>query len=412
MNGWFDPDKLEKVFFNLLSNAFKFTPDGGTILLQLVPHQDRVEIKVQDNGNGIKPELHEQIFKRFYQKVALSHVHVKSSGVGLALSKQMIELHHGKIKVESVVGQGATFVVTLPLGHAHLKAEEIANKEVVMMANAVEQSADEMTSFDLNEPEETSEILSAALPLLLIVEDNAEVRHYIQSIFRSAYRIATAADGKEGLALAKKVLPDLLISDVMMPHMDGNTLCNKTKTNLKTSHIPVILLTARTEQNFRIEGLENGADDYVTKPFHAEELRLRVRNLLQNRRNMREKFVRVMHFEPKEITVTSADEMFLHRVLEIAEKHIENPDFTAEQFAYELTVSRPLLFTKLKALTDQTPNNFMKTLRMKRAAQLLEQRKLNVSQVAYKVGFRDTRYFSKCFQQHFKKTPTEYVAER
>jgi signal transduction histidine kinase/DNA-binding response OmpR family regulator/streptogramin lyase len=403
---WFDADKLEKVFFNLLSNAFKFTPDGGEIVLQLKQYEGKVEIRVQDNGNGIKPELHGQIFKRFYEKVAVPHVNVKGSGIGLALSKQMIELHQGSIRVESELGRGATFVVELPLGRNHLKPEEIVETEAVFKKNGIVTNKD----FVLNELEESVATAPTDAPLLLIVEDNPEISAYLQHTFRTEYRLLTAPDGKTGLQLAKKHLPDLLLSDVMMPQMDGNTLCQKIKTDLKTSHIPVILLTARTEQAFKIEGLQTGADDYVTKPFYAEELRLRLRNLLQNRQKMREKFVRVLHFEPKEITVTSADEDFLQRALAIAEKHIEDADFTAEQFAYELAVSRPLLFTKLKALTDQTPNNFVKTLRLKRAAQLLAQRKLNVAEVAYKVGFRDTRYFSKCFQQQFQKTPSEYMA--
>lgn len=408
---WFDHEKLEKVFFNLLSNAFKFTPDGGAISFTINPKADRVEIIVRDNGNGIKPELNEQIFKRFYEKVAVSHSAIKGSGIGLALSKQMIELHHGKIWVESDIGQGAAFFVELPLGRAHLRDHEIAAEESAVVYHIAKPPVEMMRPPDYKWPNKPEENLNESAPFLLIVEDNQEVREYIQRIFQNIYRIAMAVDGKAGLTMAKKLLPDLIISDVMMPEMDGIQLCENLKTNIKTSHIPVILLTARTAQIFKNEGLETGADDYITKPFNPEELRLRVRNLIRARQTMREKFVRVMNFEPKEITVTSADEDFLKRAMEVAEQNIDNPNFTAEQFAYDLAVSRPLLFTKLKALTDQTPNNFMKTIRLKRAAQLLEQRKLNVAEVAYKVGFRDTRYFSKCFQKQFQKTPSEYMSE-
>lgn len=409
---WFDHDKLEKVFFNLLSNAFKFTPDGGSVSLEILQQKTQVEISVCDNGNGIKPELHEQIFKRFYEKINVSHSTIKGTGIGLALSRQMIELHHGDIRVESEVGQGAKFIVALPLGRKHLKDEEVAEKEIVAPNPVLEKALKTAKVPDFQWLDEPETELPTDAPVLLIVEDNEEVREYIQRIFQHSYRMILAVNGKEGLAFAKQHKPDLIISDVMMPEMDGTTMCGKLKTNIKTSHIPIILLTARTAQVFRLEGLETGADDYVTKPFNPEELRLRVRNLIQARQTLREKFVRVMNFEPKEITVTSADEDFLKRSMEIVEKHIENPSFTVEQFAYELAVSRPLLFTKLKALTDQTPNNFMKTIRLKRAAQLLEQRKLNVSEVAYKVGFRDTRYFSKCFQKQFQKTPTEYMSEQ
>ncbi len=398
---WYDADKLEKVFFNLLSNAFKFTPDGGSISLQVHKDNDRAVIAVEDTGNGIKPELHEQIFKRYYEKVATAQTGFKGSGIGLALSRQLVTLHHGDIRVQSEVGQGATFMVTLPLGCAHLQENEMAEAHPIQSAAKAVPVASVTTS-----PEPTSALSDA--PLLLLVEDNAEVRAYLSEIFRDNYRLRLASNGREGLAAAQKVQPDLVISDVMMPEMDGNELCRQLKTDITTSHIPVVLLTARAAQVFKIEGLEIGADDYITKPFSPEELRLRVRNLIQVRHQMRERFARVLNFEPREIAVTSADEDFLRRAMDVAERHIEHPGFTAEQFAYELAVSRPLLFTKLKALTNQTPNNFMKTIRLKRAAQLLRQRKLNVSEVAYKVGFRDTRYFSKCFQEQFQQTPSEY----
>ncbi len=407
---WFDHDKLEKVFFNLLSNAFKFTPDGGSITLQVEDKKNAVEISVKDTGEGIKPEWQEEVFKRFYEKVTNAQSTIKGSGIGLALSKQMIELHRGQIWVESEVGQGATFIVSIPLGKKHLKEEEIVAKENTTVPKVAPREAILAEATDVKWLDEAQTLPDDA-PRLLIVEDNAEVREYIQSIFQYSYSMITAENGKEGLILARKELPDLIICDVMMPEMDGTTMCQKLKTNIETSHIPIILLTARTAQMFKIEGLETGADDYVTKPFNPEELRLRVRNIIQTRQQMREKFVRVMNFEPKEITVTSADEDLLQRAKEIAENNIDNPNFTADQFAYELAVSRPLLFTKLKALTNQTPNNFMKTIRLKRAAQLLEQRKLNVSEVAYRVGFRDTRYFSKCFQKQFQKTPSEYMSD-
>ncbi|NRB53934.1 MAG: response regulator [Saprospiraceae bacterium] len=410
---WFDPEKLEKVVFNLLSNAFKFTPDQGEIKLEIDKKANTLLIRVSDSGNGIKEELHEQIFKRYYEKVAIPFSKWKGSGLGLALSKQMITLHHGKLWVESEVGQGATFFVEIPLGKEHFKQEELVDGQIALLP--LSPTIQENIALTPKKESSTSPSGSShpedEAPAILLVEDNIEILQYLEEVFQGTYRIATAADGREGLRKAAELNPDLIISDIMMPNMDGNTLCQKIKANIKTSHIPVILLTARAAQPFKNEGLETGADDYITKPFNPSELRLRVRNIIRTRKIIREKFVRVMNFEPKEVTVTSADEQFLRNALDIAEKHIEDSNFTAEQFAYELAVSRPLLFTKMKALTDQTPNNFMKTLRMKRAAQLLGQRKLNVSEVAYKVGFRDTRYFSKCFQKQFNKTPSEYMSD-
>ena len=406
---WFDPEKLEKVFFNLLSNAFKFTPNQGRITVEIHKKLDDVQISVSDNGNGIKQELHEQIFKRFYEKVAISAPLIKGAGIGLALSRQMAELHHGKLWVESEVGKGATFFVEIPLGKEHFQTHELSDNKFDPTIALAGINHSEIKSPDFSWLEESNEQAPADAPLILLVEDNEEVLQYIHSIFNNSYRIETATNGKEGLVKAKQLNPDLIISDIMMPEMDGMMMCEKVKSNIKTSHIPVILLTARSAQTFKNEGLQSGADGYVTKPFNPDELRLRARNIIRHRQTMREKFVRIVDLEPKEITVTSADEELLQRALEIAEENIDNVNFTVEQFAFALAVSRPLLFTKIKALTNQTPNNFMKTLRMKRAAQLLKTQKLNVSEVAYKVGYRDTRYFSKCFQKQFDQTPSEYL---
>ena len=406
---WFDYEKLENVFFNLLSNAFKFTPDRGVISVKIYKKEAAVQICVCDNGNGIKKELHKQIFKRYYEKVAVSSSIVKGSGIGLALSKEMVELHHGKLWVESEVGMGANFFVEIPLGNEHLSPEEIVDIEIPYKHVLANMHSPQIKTPDFTWLQETPDKSPTGAPLVLVVEDNVEVLQYIKSIFESHYKIVSASNGLEGMEKAKQLNPELIISDIMMPELDGIAMCEKLKLDVQTSHIPIILLTARSAQVFKNEGLDIGADDYITKPFNPTELRLRVKNIIQNRHKMRQKFVRVINLEPKEITVTSADEEFLIRALEIAEKHIDDSSFTTDQFAYELAVSRPLLFTKIKSLTSQTPNNFVKTLRIKRAAQLLETRKLNVSEVAYKVGFKDSRYFSKCFQKQFDQTPSEYM---
>ncbi|MEM6964036.1 MAG: two-component regulator propeller domain-containing protein [Bacteroidota bacterium] len=412
MDIWFDQDKLEKVFFNLLSNAFKFTPDGGKIVMRISQNHHHVEVQVQDNGVGVAPEYQAQIFKRFYEKSDSKHSNIKGTGIGLAISKQMVELHGGKIFVESnsetPTSSGATFIVQIPKGKAHFKdvttVEQPTQTETIKNYQPVTSTERDLAAPTLSEEKTVTE----AAPSLLIVEDNSEVRDYVQQIFANEYRITLAEDGQAGLEKAKRTLPDLIISDVMMPQMDGITFCRKLKSDFEISHIPIVLLTARTASLFKIEGLKTGADDYVTKPFHPEELRLRVRNIIQTRREAKERFARVLTFNPKEISITSADEIFLEKALRVVEKNMEHYDFKVNQFAFELAVSRPLLFTKLKALTGQTPNNFIKTIRLKRAAQLIKTKKLNISEVARKVGFKDPKYFRKCFKEQFKMSPSDF----
>ncbi|MEM6320775.1 MAG: two-component regulator propeller domain-containing protein [Bacteroidota bacterium] len=412
---WFDYDKLEKILFNLLSNAFKFSPDESEILVNIQSNLQSVTITVKDQGRGIPKALHEQIFQRFYESKVPIKRSFKGTGIGLAISKQMVELHSGNIQVESEKGHGATFIVNLPLGNQHFKPSEI----VATTEEAIKPIAKLSTN---NKPDFTSAktpipLVEASQPpkdalKLLIIEDNREVLQYIVSLFIKDYAIKTALNGKLGIKIATKFQPDLILSDIMMPEMDGIDFCTSIKKNLKTSHIPVILLTANVAQEVKIDGLAIGADDYITKPFDAKELKLRVKNLAHARINLRNKFSRILDLSPTEITVTSADEEFLKNAMDIVEKHIGNTSFGVVQFAHELAVSRPLLFTKLKAITNQTPNNFIKSIRLKRAVQLLKQKKINVSEVAYRVGFKDPRYFSKVFQKEFKRTPTQFMEQQ
>ncbi len=407
IEAWFDQDKLEKVFYNLLSNAFKFTPETESISMVISQTKRDIQIRIIDTGIGVEPEYRDQIFKRFYEKSNNKPSTIKGTGIGLSISKQMVELHNGDICVEepkSTLTKGTTFLVQIPKGNAHFNdTEDISNMENIGDYHPISASYQ-----DLSEPDDHHETTEAERSLLLVVEDNAEVRSYIKKIFLPDYDVITAENGLIGLQKAKAHLPQLIISDIMMPEMDGIALCSQLKKDIEISHIPVILLTARTASLFKIEGLETGADDYITKPFVPDELRLRVRNIIKTREKVRDKFIRVLNFDPNEISITSADEVFIEKALQVVEKEIDNHKFNVNQFAYDLAVSRPLLFTKLKALTGQTPNNFIKTIRLKRASQLLKTKKLNVSEVAYKVGFRDTKYFSRCFKEHFSQSPTEY----
>ncbi|MEL6925254.1 MAG: response regulator, partial [Bacteroidota bacterium] len=372
-----------------------------------------VSILVKDNGKGIDPAQHEQVFKRFYEKTEGSENMLKGLGIGLALSKEMIALHHGSIELESEAGAGACFIVRLLHGSQHFEDEEIIAKSsyatsVPSTVDLLQTTTDESMPTSQQPPAETNKVL----PKLLIVEDNPEMQQFVQRIFSDHYSIRLAPNGREGLKAVQEWAPNLVISDVMMPEMDGNELCHKIKSDVNISHIPVLLLTARNADNYKLQGLRLGADDYVTKPFSPEELRLRVKNLIHSREEIRSKFLRVVNIEAREITVTSADEDFLNRAINIAHEQMDNTNFAIDQFAHELAVSRPLLFTKLKALTGQTPNNFIKTIRLKQAAQLLSQNKLNVAEVAYRVGFRDPKYFSKCFQKQFGASPIQYSRQQ
>jgi signal transduction histidine kinase/ligand-binding sensor domain-containing protein/CheY-like chemotaxis protein len=403
---WYDADKLEKVVYNLLANAFKFTADGGTIDLRVKRMGTKAQVEVEDSGRGMTRELQAHIFKRFV-KGKDAHAD-QSSGIGLALTQQLVALHRGQIDLRSQPGIGSCFTVRLPLGKDHFDREDIqplGESSTYPGADGLAATLTEASfpAWSVAPPEDHT-----TAPLLLVVEDNHAVRDYLHQLFATHYRVLVAVDGEEGLTMARAQQPDLVISDVMMPRLDGVSMCSQLKSDIETSHLPVILLTARTGQMFRVEGLETGADAYVTKPFSPYELRLRVRNLLAARQATREKFATVLNLEPKQIAVTSADEDFLTRAIAAVEHYMGDPDFHVEEFARELAVSRPLLFTKLKGITSQTPNTFVKTLRLKRAAQLLTDSDLGVAEVAYQVGFRDARYFRRCFQQQFGHPPSTY----
>ncbi|MEO1804426.1 MAG: two-component regulator propeller domain-containing protein [Bacteroidota bacterium] len=408
---WYDRDKLEKVFYNFLSNAFKFTPRGGSISMAILDMPQEVQVKVCDSGPGIPVGTQQSIFERFYHQNPVKEAQQESSGIGLALSKQLVEMHGGTIDIANLPDSGACFTIHFSKGHNHFNPEELLSSfrdsEDIdgYFLKTVQDKASEKVD-PLTDLKQEGEQIS-----LLIVEDNEDVRSYIKEVFEPHFQIEEASNGREGLKKVKTSTPDLIISDVMMPEMDGIQMCHQLKSQLETSHIPIILLTARTGQIFRVQGIETGADAYITKPFSPYELKLQVKNLLELRNRIRQRFQSVLKLEPGEITVTSSDQAFITQAIEVVEKYMEDPDFLVETFARELAVSRPLLFTKMKAITNQTPNNFVKALRMKRSAQLLIQADWGVAEIAYQVGFRDARYFSKCFYKEFGMTPSEYRAK-
>ncbi len=420
---WFDQDMLEKVFFNLLSNAFKFTPNKGKITLrvcvglkdpeatdtQYTETGKYVKISVLDTGRGIADQHLKNIFDRYYSVQKANPKSERGIGIGLALSKELVQLHHGQIKVESELNKGTDFSVWLPTGNTHLKEDEMlvgfidSEHENHYQVPGRRQEQVQEAAADVNVNKES--------PLILIVEDNKSVKDFIQSLFSEEYQVLLASDGKEGLAMATTTIPDLIISDVMMPEMDGMELCRQLKTNEKTSHIPIILLTARTSLIYKTEGLETGADDYITKPFEPSLLLLRVKNLINLRKQLKKRSQGKLYLKPADITINSVDEIFLQKAMDLVEKHMDDSTYSVEDFSKDLAMSRVHLYRKLKALVGQSANEFIRTQRLQRAAQLLEKSQLRVAEVAYMVGFNDLKYFRGCFVKQFQVTPSQYASK-
>ncbi len=404
----FDPDKLEKILYNLLSNSFKYTDPHGKIdlsatVVAIGPSADppstarplpansayRLELTIHDNGIGISPKELPKIFERFYQSQDAGHVHRGGTGIGLALVKELVALHQGNITIESEPNQGTCFHVLLPL------------QPVAAVQTETHEPSDP-------EPGKTE---ASAKPLILLIEDNPDMSEYIRNDLSKIYRIVEARNGREGLSLATRHQPDLIISDVMMPVMDGIVFCRQCKNRTETSHIPIILLTARSSTVHKIEGLETGADDYITKPFHTKELEIRARNLIQSRRLLRERFTKQILIEPKEITITSTDEKFLRRAISLIESKLEDPEYDVESFSRDIGMSRVGLYYKLKALTDLSVQEFIFSMRLKRAAQLLKESGLTVTEVAYQVGFKDSSHFTKLFKKQFGMPPSVFMKQ-
>ncbi len=425
----FDAEKMEEVVCNLLSNAVKFTPPPGTITVSLraAPAEDRedretgekrfLDISVKDTGIGIPREQIPHVFDRFYQAGGNNNQHnkQKGTGIGLALTRELVTLHGGSIDLHSVEGEGTEFVIHLPTGPKHPEAEEIpaapgeepaAGLENRMAGLApVEEQKEKGAKHDT---EVLEEAVSQQRQVILVVEDNPDMRAFIKRSLEPFYSVIEAADGAEGIEKAGEHIPDLVVSDVMMPEADGYELCHTLKENVKTSHIPVILLTAKASDESRLEGLKTGADDYVSKPFNTHLLLARIENLIDLRRQLQEKIQRQLRLEPGEIAVPSIEETFLKELQEVIEKHLSDPGFNVEKLSKKLYMGRNTLYRKVMALTGEPPNHFIRSYRLKRAAQLLEAHFGNVTEVAMEVGFSSNAHFTKCFKEKFHRLPSTY----
>ncbi len=414
---WFDPDKIEKVISNLLSNAFKFTAEGGKVEL-LLCHVAQfngmgniLEIKVKDSGSGIAPEEQAKIFDRFYQAEAKMNTKGEGTGIGLALTHDLVELMHGRIEVQSKPGEGSTFCVHIPLGKDHLKEGEFTICEVDHEVETVpaEKSHHVAPGAEKSKIEPGHKHLSNSKPSILIVEDNPDILWLLSDKMQAEFSVFEAVDGSAGLKIAREHMPDVVVTDLMMPRMDGFELCNKLKNDIRTSHIPVIMLTAKTELTDKIYGLKIGADDYITKPFEIMEVLVRSRNLIEQRKRLRDKYMNEITMDPREVVVTSVDEKFLSQVMEIINNHMGDEDFDVSALCKDLNMSRSTLFRKLEALTNQSPVEFIRTMRLKRAAYLFSRKFGNVSEVALEVGFNNPSYFSRMFRKTFSTTPSLFM---
>jgi signal transduction histidine kinase/ligand-binding sensor domain-containing protein/DNA-binding response OmpR family regulator len=400
---YFDKDKIEKILFNLLSNAFKYTHDNGQVSIGLVYNEPVNEegdgtlaIAVKDTGIGIPADKQEKIFERFFQTDVPASMANQGTGIGLAITKEFVKLHNGIISVKSEPEQGTCFTVLLP-------AKKIY--EPAVRATAVPIAVQDMEAIMAEESKKTDKKKT-----VIIVEDNEDLRFYLKDNLKGQYHVEEAVNGKEGWEKIKLLNPDLVVSDIMMPLMDGIELARKIKTETQTAHIPIILLTAMGSEEKQLEGLKVGVNDYITKPFTFEILASRIRNLLAQQKLLQKKFQKQIEVNPAEITVTSVDEKFLKQALEAVEKQIDNPGFSVEDISRDMCMNRVTFYRKILSLTGKTPIEFIRSIRLKRAARLLEKSGLSVAEIAYEVGFNSPKVFTKFFKEEFKVLPSQYAA--
>ncbi len=399
----FDHDKIERILFNLLSNAFKFTPSGGHIsvllnLLQADTEHQSLEIKIIDTGIGISKEKQEKVFERFFQDDVPESLLNQGSGIGLSITREFVKMHGGEIKVESELNYGSCFIISLPVG--------IADDEIVLVpAEQPKQLLNKVSKPNTDLPE------SVKKPTILLVEDNDDLRFYLKDNLKHHFHIIEAANGKEGWQKTLALHPLLIVSDVNMPEMSGIDLCKKIKNDQRTAHIPLILLTALTESEDHLSGLESGANDYITKPFNFEILLSKIQNLLILQQTIKKTYQKQVDINIQEMDIESEDEKFIKNTINCIEKNINNPNFSVEVLSAQLSLSRVSLYKKLLILTGKPPVDFIKTIRLKRAIQLLQKSKMNIAHIAYEVGFSNPTYFSKVFRDEYGMLPSEYINE-
>ena len=408
---WIDRKNFDKVVMNVLSNAFKYTPTGGEIGIRLIHDDQNATIAIRDNGEKIPADKLEKIFERFYQTASTANDRNVGTGIGLDLTRSLVELHHGTISAHNLE-QGCEFVITIPLGNAHLSADEM------ILANEVEDTNKELHPIEeelaaVDEPVAIVDIPQNRRQTLVIAEDDDEIRSYLEKEFEKDFDVRTCTNGVEALSEVVHTVPDLVISDVMMPEMDGHTLCTKIKANPNVNFIPVVILTAKSRDEDKLEGLETGADAYIVKPFNMDILRRTVHNLINSRRLLRLKYERNDELEEQvdDIRLKSPDEKLLDRIMECINKNLSNSDLSVDMIADKAGISRVHLHRKMKELTGQTPHDFIRNIRLKKAAQLLTTQGMNVTEVMYACGFSNSASFSTVFKKYYGMSPRDYMRE-
>ena len=440
---YFDKEKMIKILSNILSNAFKFTPSDGkiTISINTNPRFDSytiqegkeggfVEIKIRDTGIGIPKEELPKLFDRFYQVDSSLTKEQEGTGIGLALTKELVELHRGSISVQSEKGnpfKGVTswteFTLNFPLGKDHLREEEVVGEKGKNIILSETENLIPSGIGEGNEAVNSNNVAAAGedKTIILIVEDNYDMREYIKESLGEDYFIEEAINGEQGIRKATSIIPDLIISDMMMPKMDGNEMTRILKNDERTSHIPIIILTAKSGQENKLEGLETGADDYLTKPFDIRELQIRIKNLINQRKKLQKKLSKIemrssdkkgnesQSITDKPIKLRSIDEKFLNKIQKIVNEHISEEDFSIEELGSEVGMSRSQVLRKIKALTGKSPSIYVRSIRLLKAKVMIENGDGNISEIAYSVGFSSPVYFSKCFKEEFGYPPKNLI---
>ncbi|WP_178984206.1 response regulator [Winogradskyella helgolandensis] len=395
---WYDKDAVEKITINLLSNAIKYTPENGTVSCEAYVENNKLFLMVKNSGKGLTPYELNTIFERFYQ----TNEQNQGSGIGLSLVKELVGLHHGQIEVQSVPNEETLFQLHIPINKNSFKNDNI----IVNSTHDVEQGI----PVNVNTSVEDDDVVTDSdAPILLIVEDNRDLRNLLKQLFEDHYNVIAAPNGIVGLELALEHIPDLIISDVMMPEKDGITLTEDLKTDERTAHIPIILLTAKAEAESQYKGIGTGADDYITKPFDKKLLGLKVEKLIESRRQLQFRYSQELVLLPKDIAITNLDEKFLEKVQLTLDKSLVDPSFNVTEFSDAVGMSRMQLHRKIKALTGLTASEFIRSQRLKLATEYLKSSDINMSQVGYSVGFNDHSYFAKCFKELYGCSPTDYA---
>ena len=398
----FDPDRLEQAICNLISNAFKFTGSPGVITVDVMKEDEEfIQIRVGDNGPGIDAGDLSLIFSRFYRGEGAVKRKNQGAGIGLAITKELVELHKGTINAENKLPSGAVFTLRLPLIHSIKDETSITSRAGAGLAASMLPLDDSMDIIN-GKVMETDTVI-------LVIEDNEDVRAFIRQQLQDEYFIKETSDGIQGISVAQECIPDLIITDLMMPGADGFEVCQKLRSDLRTSHIPIIMLTARSGITDKVEGFEKGIDEFLTKPFNSQELRARIKNLLVQRTLLRSRFSTSTVFKPSEITTVSIDQVFLKKVLSLIETNLADHTYNIDFMAKEMNMSLSQLNRKLHALVGQPAGHILRSMRLQRAADLLKQKAETVAGICYAVGFNDHAYFSRAFKKQFGCTPSEYM---